>query len=205
MSTKRNRNIHKGTKKIYINKLKGLYPSCKYDEQNTLYFNHKTYGEIEYEGIQKIYNYVKKKYNRSIDCFMDIGSGRGKLCLYMAAEPDIKKVLGVELMKERHDDAIKLKSELKSEYADKVVLLNKNVLKIDFEDYQHSNIFVLFNNLAFNDQLTDKIYDKLEKELPKGTILCCTRPPNKGIDILLNYIQVKASWDNECEIFFYRL
>jgi hypothetical protein len=67
------------------------------------------------------------------------------------------------------------------------------------------NIFVLFNNLAFNNQLTDKIYDKLEKELPKGTILCCTRPPNKGIDILLNYIQVKASWDNECEIFFYRL
>jgi len=205
MLTKRNRNIHRGTRKNYIHKLKRLYPSCKYDEENFLYFNHKTYGEIEYEGIQKIYNYVKKKYNRSIDCFMDIGSGRGKLCLYMAAQPDIKKVLGVELMKERHDDALKLKSELKSEYDEKVVLLNKNVLKIDFEDYQDSNIFILFNNLAFNDQLTDKIYDKLQNELPKGTILCCTRPPNKGIDTLLSYIHVKASWDEECEIFFYKL
>ena len=153
MKTKNHRiNLHRGTKKNYIHKLKELYPSCKYDYPNILYFNHKTYGELDYEGIQKLYKYIKKNYNNSIDCFIDIGSGRGKLCMYMAADPDIKKVLGVELMKERNDDALILKSELQSEYANKVVLLNKNVLKVNFEDYKDSNIFILFKvSFVFDD------------------------------------------------------
>jgi hypothetical protein len=47
MKTKNHRShLHTGTKKNYVQKLKKLYPECKYDYPNVLYFNHKTYGEI---------------------------------------------------------------------------------------------------------------------------------------------------------------
>jgi tRNA G46 methylase TrmB len=205
MSTKRNRNIHKGTKKIYINKLKHLYPSCKFDKAHLLYNNNRTYGEMEYEGIQKLYNFVTKNFNPSINCFMDIGSGRGKLCMYMAAQPKITRVLGIEFMKERHEDAEILKSELKSEYSDKVTLLNKNVLKINFDDYKDSNIFIWFSNLCFDQSLVNTIFQKLKNELPVGTILCCSKQPQPIVGTFLDFVKVKMSWDKSSAVFIYRL
>jgi tRNA G46 methylase TrmB len=132
MSTKKvRRNFHKGTKKIYINKLKNLYPKCKFDknlDDYSLYSgNNITYGEMEYEGIKLLYSYINKNYNNKINSFIDVGSGRGKLCMYMAAQPKIKYVLGIELVKQRHDDAEILKTEIDHEYASKVTLLNTNV------------------------------------------------------------------------------
>lgn len=205
MSTKRNRNNHKGTKKVYINKLKELYPSCKFDKEQLLYNNNKTYGEMEYEGIHKLYNFVTKKYNQNVNCFMDIGSGRGKLCMYMAAQPKIKDVLGVELIKERHDDAEILKSELKSEYSDKVVLLNKDVLQINFDKYKDSDIFIWFSNLCFDQSLVNTIFEKLKDELPAGTILCCSKQPVPIVGKLLDFVKVKMSWVKSSPVFIYRL
>ena len=100
MTTKRRKTYKKNiTKKNYIQTLQILYPKCKHDDsnENCNYDGHKiTYGEMEYNGIQQLYSIIAEKYNKNIDCFMDIGSGRGKLCMYMAAQPKIKHVLGVE-------------------------------------------------------------------------------------------------------------
>ena len=170
--TSNRRNVNpRATKKRYLEKLKKLYPICKFDETRddyALYDGHKiTYGEMEYTGIQKLYSYISKNYNPKINCFMDIGSGRGKLCMYMAAQSKIQHVLGVELVKQRHDDAEVLKSQLKQEYSKKVDLLNQNVLEIDFEKYHGSHVFVWFSNLCFEQSTTNDIFQKLQNELPK--------------------------------------
>ena len=210
MSTRRNRrNSHKGTKKHYIIKLQNLYPSCKFDrnvEDMSLYNgNNITYGEMEYEGIQKLYSFITKNYNPKVNCFMDLGSGRGKLCMYMAAQPKIKHVLGVELVKQRHDDAENLKSELTFEYAHKVKLLHKNIFDVDFEEYKNKQIFIWFSNLCFDQTGIINVFKKIQSDLPSGTIICCSKKPEEPFGEFLHTIQVPMSWNKESNVYIYRL
>jgi hypothetical protein len=190
----RNRNM---TSKVFVNLLKKLYPSCKHDKSlNSLYENHKiTYGEMEYNGIEQLYKTIKN-INPKVDCFIDIGSGRGKLCMYMASQPKIKNVLGIEIVKERYEDAEELKSKLKSEFSNKVTLLNKNVLEISFKDYLPTEglVFVWFSNLCFDQEITDSIFSKMREELPKGSIICCSQCPNtKDLDNIPS-IKIPMTW-----------
>jgi len=210
MSTKRyKRNIHKGTRKNFINKLKTIYPSCKFDtglEDFSLYNGiDTTYGEMQYEGIQELYQYVTKNYNNKINTFIDLGSGRGKLCMYMAAQPKIKNVLGIELVKERHNDAENLKSQLQYEYANKVILINKNIFDVDLELYTNKQIFIWFSNLCFNQTGVIDIFKKLQNTLPKDTIICCSKPPTEPIGTYLNTIKVSMSWCDDSNVYIYKL
>lgn len=94
-------------KENYIDKLKTLYPLCIHDEKklSDLYKDyHITYGEMEYDGVETICNI--KDIDNSFDTFIDIGSGRGKIVLYMATK--FNKSIGIEIVKERNDDANKL-------------------------------------------------------------------------------------------------
>lgn len=207
--TKRTKRGFRTTRKNHINKLKEVYPACKFDntrDDYSLYDGHKiTYGEMEYDGIEKLYTFICKLYNSKIDCFIDIGSGRGKLCMYMAAQPKIKNVLGIELVKQRHDDAEILKSELKNEYSKKVELLNKNVLEIDFQNYKNNQIMIWFSNLCFEQSTTNEIFQKLKTEMPSGTIICCSKQPNPPIGDFLQDIIIPMSWSKNSNVYIYKL
>jgi tRNA G46 methylase TrmB len=214
MSTKKIRRFfNRGTKKSYINKLKNLYPKCKFDkniDDYSLYSgNNITYGEMEYEGMKQLYSYINKNYNSKINTFIDVGSGRGKLCMYMAAQPKIKYVLGIELVKQRHDDAEILKSEIDHEYASKVILLNKNIFDIDFDiqidNLINKNIFIWFSNLCFDISIVDDIFKKIQRSLPKGTIVCCSKKPSQNFGEFLNTIQIPMSWNKASNVYIYKL
>lgn len=207
--TKRTKRSFRTTRKNHINKLKEVYPACKFDntrDDYTLYDGHRiTYGEMEYDGIEKLYSFICKNYNSKIDCFIDIGSGRGKLCMFMAAQPKIKSVLGIELVKQRHDDAEILKSELKNEYSKKVELLNKNVLEIDFQNYKNNQIMIWFSNLCFEQTTTNEIFQKLKTEMPSGTIICCSKQPNPPVGDFLQDIIIPMSWSKNSNVYIYKL
>jgi len=207
--TRRTKRSFRTTRKNHINKLKEVYPACKFDKTRddySLYDGHKiTYGEMEYDGIEKLYTYISKHYNSKIDCFIDIGSGRGKLCMFMAAQPKIKHVLGIELVKQRHDDAEVLKSELKNEYSNKVELLNKNVLEINFQNYKNNQIMIWFSNLCFEQNTTNEVFQKLKTEMPSGTIICCSKQPNPQVGHFLQDIIIPMSWSQNSNVYIYRL
>lgn len=208
MITKRKYNNKNITKKKYISKLKKMYPKQKYDSINLehLYKGHRiTYGEMEYSGIVKLYDYIKQNYNPNINCFIDIGSGRGKLCMYMASQPKIKKVLGVELVKERHDDALDINSQLNYKYSKKVVLLNNNILDVKFDEYKNNQILIWFSNLCFDLSTIDDIFNKIKNELPSGTIVCCSKKPTIFNADLLNTVPIPMSWSKESNVYIYRL
>jgi len=204
MKTRRkmNKNV---TRRIYISLLKRLYPVCKHDSvDSSLYQNDKiTYGEMEYEGMQQLYNHVKK-INSKIDCFIDIGSGRGKLCMYMGSQPKINSVLGVELVKERHDDAVELKTDLRSVNFNKVELINKSILDVDLKKYSSNQVLVWFSNLCFNSSIKNDIFKKLVIELPKGTIVCCSSRPDINIEFL-EIVNIPMSWNHSSSVYIYRL
>jgi hypothetical protein len=231
---KKSRKNHRVTKRKFITHLKSLYPSCKFDKNinYNIYNNHKiTYGEMEYEGMEELYNYIKKKYNSYLDTFIDVGSGRGKLCMFMAAQKNIDKSVGIELVKERYEDALLLQKELieyqdtgkttqrthrelcrggsggeKIDYAKKVTLINQNILDIDFENYisPDSNVFVWFSNLCFEQNTTNEIFQKINEELPNNSIVCCSKMPNPTVGIFLGKIQIPMSWSKNSEVYIYK-
>jgi hypothetical protein len=188
--------------------LKELYPSCKHDSEidNSKYKNDRTtYGEMNYDGIETLYN----KYN-SCKVFLDIGSGRGKLCLYMADKPNITKSIGVELVTERYNDAIQLKSKLNKfkDTTDKVNFINKSIVDVDLKKLIGENCtLVWFSNLCFDPQITDIIFNKLIDELQNNSFIICSKSYNKINNKLVKIeeMQIPMSWSKNSNVLIYKI
>jgi len=191
----------------YFKQLKELYPTCKYDsvELKESYKDHNiTYGELEYDGIQNIINHLDKKFNN----FIDLGSGRGMLPLYLAGHPEILKSLGVELVKERHDDALQLKKKLSnfSDQTKKVEFINDDFFNVDLSKYTNGLTLVWINNLMFNNELNNNLFNKLLNILPSGSIIACSKQCLlKSNDITnMDNLSVKMNWNkNNVDVFLY--
>ena len=159
---------------------------------------------MNYEGMDKLKHYLKKN-KKTYNNFIDIGSGRGKLCFYMINEPRIKTVMGVEIVKERHDDAIKIQENLKSKLANRVILLNDDVFNINLSKYFDGPVFVWWSNLCFEQKITDELFQKLKNELPSQSIICCSKPVATEIMNYSDKINVPMSWCNESAVYIYYL
>ena len=176
----------------------------KYDTHNKTKSKYNTtYGEMEYEGIEKLYNHLLQT-NKQINCFMDLGSGRGKLCMYMSAQQDIQKVIGIELVKERHDDAIAMKNKL-TEISDKVDLFNNDIFKISLIPYAKYNNFIWISSLCFSEKIVNNIFKKIKRELNTGTIVCCSKIPTIKIGELIDTVIIPQTWNSEHEVSIFRL
>lgn len=197
----------------YRIKLEQLYPSVVFDnkkqdlsDNNDKSKNNTTYGEMNYDGI----NIINKKFNSTnqFNTFIDIGSGRGKLVLWYAVEPNITKSIGIEIVKQRHLDAIDLKNKL--EYP-KVTLnvefINKDFMDIDFSSILNPNskVIIWMSNLCFNKDITDNIFVKLVKEFPKGTIICCSKETTNPNVKLIETINVPMSWTSSSSVHVYQI
>ena len=208
----------------YITKLKELYPACEHDKNkddiSKKYAQYKTtYGEMDYQGIESLYPVVLQKLeaNENITTFMDIGSGRGKLVLWMANNPNIRKSIGVELVDSRHKDALHLRHQLAAEFPDitkKVEFLNEDVLDDNnvnlyslVKDREPGQVvFVWFSNLCFEQSTTNSIFEKLKRDLPHGSIICCSKQPQLNIQDLefLETVPIKMSWMDGSQVHIYK-
>jgi len=193
----------KNSRSHYLSLLKSIYPKSKYDSGKidySIYKNHSiTYGEIEYDGIETLYNRINSK--GECNSFIDIGSGRGKMCMYMAAKPKIHRVIGIELIKERHEDAQVLKSKLKK-FSNKVELINKSIFDVHLK-IDSGIVFVWINNLCFENSMNNDLFKKLKNELPKGSYVCCTKQLSEN---LLETIELPMSWcDHNISSYIYIL
>ena len=200
----------------FFEQLYEKYPSCvhdsiahhKYPKQKIIY------GEMEYEGMRDLYAYVRGL-EPSLGGFMDIGSGRGKLCLFMAEFPEIKYSIGIELVHKRCRDARKLKRDLGEDFVSitkKVQFLCKNALEIDYPTLiprNSSPCFVWFSNLCFVSETSDAILRKLSVELPHGSIVACSQALSEetreedGIQ-KIGKVSVAMSWNTSSNVFVYR-
>ena len=181
-------------------KLRKLYPTCQFDKKNNsdIYKNNDiVYGEMNYIGMNKLHKHIRKK-NSKLNVFLDIGSGRGKLCFYM--EPMMKKCIGIEVVKERHNDALQLKKKLKSK---NVKLYNTDFLTKNIKYGKKDQVFCWISNLCFSEHLTNSIYLKLLQTLPKGSIICSSKIPKE----LTHFKQYKVpmSWDSNSSVNIYRV
>jgi len=197
--------------RTYTNKLKKLYPQCVRDQDRNLeverYKEHKiTYGEIEYDGLEKMYSHVKKMFRFNPHCFIDIGSGRGKVCLYLAQKPEFDQVIGIELVTSRYTDALGLQNSLGS-HAAKVEFFNQDIFTLNLAALVNTSpVFVWISNLCFEQTVTDKIYQKIIRELPLGTIICSSNNPTSFENLeAQEKIYIPMSWSQNSQVNIYKV
>jgi len=204
---KRYLDLKKNKLNNFQDELKKLYPKVQFDKDiNIDYGNNKiTYGELNYDGLDKILRYFKNDFNS----FLDIGSGRGKLCLHISNYPDINKSIGIELVKERHLDALSLKNKLKNyQNVKKVQFINDDIFKINLGNLFNKDdlILIWISNLCFDIDFNSKLFSKLIKELPKDTIIACSKKP-ENLDglLLVDQIKVPMSWSEDSEVYLLKI
>ena len=197
----------------YINKLKELYPTCQFDKQN----NHDTYsnyaivyGEMTYKGINQLNTIVNP--NNDFKYFIDIGSGRLKLPIYMASNPNIIKSYGIELVTERYNDGMQLLDKLKQNsnfniYTSKITSINDDLFNIDLRTLLPEKTFVWISNLCFSENINDKLFHKLTTELKPESIICCSKQPSTdipGLEFVRN-IPIQMSWTENSDTYIYKV
>jgi hypothetical protein len=189
----------------FVKNLKEIYPSAKHDAKN-LRNSYKdkiiTYGEIEYDGIQNIFEHLHSINERKINNFVDIGSGRGKIPLYMAALSNILKSVGIELVKERHDDALEIKNQL-NEFEE---IINK-VNIINLSDHIEGKTLVWLSNLCFPEELNNTIFRELINKLPQDSIISCSQKCSLVSSKLrlIETLQVPMSWNDRSTVYLYKI
>ena len=153
-----------------INEIYSVSPYKKGYKNNTK-FNIKTegsdvYGEVTQEGTD---NLVKRFYG-SFDencVFYDLGSGIGKMVLHIGMQYKIKKSIGIELSKERHQGAINLKEQYAKD--------NNNIEFYckSFLNHNLSDATVIYmDNTVYPKNICESIY----KLLPKGCLVLYKKP-----------------------------
>ena len=165
---------------------------------------------MNYEGIELLYTYLtKNNFNILPHCFLDVGSGRGKLCLYMAEKQNIDRSIGIELVEIRYKDSLKLQEELHyTTYTNKVEFYNSNIFDISLRQLiTTSPVMVWFSNLCFDPNTTDEIFQKLVNELPNQSIICSSKPPNIVIENCeyKDSITVPMSWFENSNVYIYQI
>ena len=192
----------------FIRELKKLYSSLKYDDTNLndKYKGHNiTYDEMDYNGFDDVIDYLSK---HSFDCFIDIGSGRGKICIYAGKIPSIKQSIGIELVKERHDDANKLKTELNHHpEVSKVNLINDDIFNYDLKKLNSSKTLVWLSNLVFEQKTTNDIFTKILNESKNDTVIVCSKPHTLNNDRIkkIGQVEVQMSPNNTSLVHCYRI
>lgn len=197
--------------KYYINKLKKIYPHTQYDSHSGKHpIYNTTYGEMNYDGMNNMFSNLQDYNVNQCKTFMDLGCGRGSICLYMASKPNIKNSIGVELIKERIDDAINLKNNLgKNNYTSKIQFYNDDMFEfINNQPIDNNPYLVWISNLLFDDGFTNKIYENLIRKLPNKSLICSSKPPleyDKNQCQEIKQFNVPMSWNEDSSIYAYKI
>ena len=125
------------------------------------------YGEVTEKGVSQLIQYFSEYFDNPNGVFYDLGSGNGKLCVQVAKETNISKVMGIELHKERY---LKSQELLKKSDVDNVSFIEGDFLAHDLSDAT----IIFASNEAMPRSVTHGICDNA----PKGCLIILGREPN---------------------------
>ena len=149
------------------------------------------YGEICNKDLLNILI----KYIRDEKTMLDVGSGCGKLSIYIALKLNIY-VEGIEIVKNRF-----LKSEKLLEFYN--IYEKVNFINDDFKNLYFGNFEIIYCcNLVFSDYHNNLLYQKIEKEFNGLFILF--EYNNLLANYLIDKVVIKCSWNKHTEIFIFR-
>lgn len=165
-----------------------------------------TYGEIEWPTLKLMLDYVQKEATPS-GRFYDLGSGRGRAVLYMSLTGLFDSSVGIEVLPERvalaKQALLKLRLAIPSAGA-KIKLYEASFLNPVFK-YKDAKL-VFLSNMCFDKQTQDAIFQKLSAEMPKGSLVFCSRLPDTSLPTFetVGVERVPMTWTPTSEIHILR-
>lgn len=168
-----------------------------------------TYGEIEWPTLKLMLDYLQKEASVTTlsGRFYDLGSGRGRAVLYMSLTGLFEASVGIEVLPERvalaKQALLKLRSAIPSAGA-KVKLYEASFLHPSFK-YKDAKL-VFLSNMCFDKQTQDAIFQKLSAEMPKGSLVFCSRLPDSALPAFqtVGVERVPMTWTPTSEIHILR-
>ena len=166
-----------------------------------------TYGEIEWPALKTMLDYVQRQEVGSGGRFYDLGCGRGRAVLYMAMSGLFDHSVGIEVLPERvslaKDALNKLRASIPIAGA-KVKLFEASFLNPAFK-YKDAKL-VFLSNMCFDNETQNAIFRKLNIEMPKGSLVFCSRPPSEILSAfeVLGVERVPMTWTPSSEIHILR-
>ena len=172
-----------------------------------------TYGEIEWPTLKLMLDYVQKQEGPSSVAspsgsrFYDLGCGRGRAVLYMAMSGIFEHSVGIEVLPERVSLAKDALNKLRASIpiaGSRVKLFEASFLNPAFK-YKDAKL-VFLSNMCFDTETQNAIFRKLNLEMPKGSLVFCSRPPNETLTAFetLGIERVPMSWTPTSEIHILR-
>lgn len=172
-----------------------------------------TYGEIEWPTLKLMLDYVQKQQGPSSVAspsgsrFYDLGCGRGRAVLYMAMSGIFEHSVGIEVLPERVSLAKDALNKLRASIpiaGSRVKLFEASFLNPAFK-YKDAKL-VFLSNMCFDTETQNAIFRKLNVEMPKGSLVFCSRPPSETLTAFetLGIERVPMSWTPTSEIHILR-
>lgn len=152
-----------------------------------------TYGELTNDGLKTMLSGI----DTGNKVFYDLGSGKGSVVINAINNfKNLKKAVGIEIVKDRHNDAIKRREE--EDLKDKIEFIQEDIFsdKINLQDAD----IIYISNLCFNEEMNNNIAKKIDNEVKSGTIIFTSRKiPLENVSETSN-TSVKQTWMNGSNI-----
>jgi len=172
-----------------------------------------TYGEIEWPTLKLMLDYVQKQESPSSVAspsgsrFYDLGCGRGRAVLYMAMSGIFEHSVGIEVLPERVSLAKDALNKLRASIpiaGSRVKLFEASFLNPAFK-YKDARL-VFLSNMCFDNETQNAIFRKLNTEMPKGSLVFCSRAPSEILSAFetIGVEKVPMSWTPTSEIHILR-
>ncbi len=157
---------------------------CSHDE---------LYGELYYYSVIKILNYLNIT---SVDHFLDIGSGLGKIVFQVFLTTQVASATGIEINNNRSVIANTIKRKIATQLPEIFNNRNLNLIHGDFLHYDFNNITIIYLCCTvFSTELLSKIIDKINTMEQVKKIISFRLLPNLNNFKLIKKIFVHGDWD----------
>ena len=145
-----------------------------------------SYGEFTQKGVDDLV----KKFRGSFDencVFYDLGSGLGKMVLHIGLKYNVRKSIGIEFSKERHEHAVNSKEKYAKENTN-IQFFNESFF--DHKPYDATIVYI--DNSLHNSKLNEKMYDII----PNGCLILCKKPIGKDHTIFEKIEGIERTYEH---------
>jgi tRNA G46 methylase TrmB len=159
-----------------------------------------TYGELTKRGVMQLNAHIPKNIMQSAT-FYDLGCGDGCLLLHLAdINKDIPRLVGVELVSERVENAL-LKISKKSTLKDRIEIIEGDICDVICRGVN----IVYVSNLCFPDHVNKKISSKLSDCLENNSIVFSSKPLYINLPYVLKTCKIHQSWSDKSDLLIYTI
>lgn len=168
--------------------------------------NASTYGYLTVPGFQTILAQYRAHGGREpVRVFYDLGSGLGMPNVIAATlVPTIQKSVGVELSSQRVREANQVLAAFRGDHPDiaaRVHFINGDILSTQWSYGDADMIWI--SSLCFSPEIADKIAERLNSELRKGTHVFTSKAMPRLVHSRYNKFTAQMSWTATSEVNHY--